>query len=100
MLADALLAADGCLAGILAEIALDLYVLRAITPFQTWFSNTVNGISTAPEDIDVALQLVDEWGRGFVAETDYRLEARRERARTSAHAQSASSIPHASADSA
>ena len=24
----------------------------------------------------MALQLVDEWGRGFVAETDYRLEAR------------------------
>ena len=24
----------------------------------------------------MAVQLVDEWGRGFVAETDYRLEAR------------------------
>ena len=27
-------------------------------------------------DIDTAVTLVDEWGRGFVAETDYRLEAR------------------------
>merc|ERR1719199_1900861 len=62
--------------GILAEIALDLYVLRLITPIQTWFQNTVNGIQTSPEDIEVALELVDEWGRGFVAETDYRLEAK------------------------
>jgi len=62
--------------GILSEIALDLYVLRLITPFQTAFTNLVNGVSTAPEDIEVALQLVDEWGRGFVAETDYRLEAK------------------------
>ena len=42
----------------------------------------VNGVQTQPEDIAVALQLVDEWGRGFVAETDYRLEAR---TRTRAH---------------
>jgi predicted unusual protein kinase regulating ubiquinone biosynthesis (AarF/ABC1/UbiB family) len=62
--------------GILAEIALDLYVLRVITPIQTWFQNTVNGIKTSPEDIEVAIELVDEWGRGFVAETDYRLEAK------------------------
>ena len=62
--------------GILQEIALDLYVLRLITPAQTYFSNFVNGVSTSPEDIDVALQLVDEWGRGFVAETDYQLEAK------------------------
>ena len=62
--------------GILAEIALDLHVLRLITPIQTYFQNAVNGLATAPEDIEVALQLVDEWGRGFVAETDYRLEAR------------------------
>ena len=62
--------------GILAEIALDLYVLRLITPIQTYLQNTINGLKTAPEDIDVALALVDEWGRGFVAETDYRLEAR------------------------
>ena len=35
----------------------------------------VNGVQTQPEDIAVALQLVDEWGRGFVAETDYLYEA-------------------------
>jgi len=62
--------------GILAEIALDLHVLRLATPIQTRLSNAINGLQTAPEDIEVALQLVDEWGRGFVAETDYRLEAK------------------------
>ena len=62
--------------GILAEIALDLHVLRLATPFQTRLSNAINGIATDPADIEVALQLVDEWGRGFVAETDYRLEAK------------------------
>ena len=46
--------------GILAEIALDLYVLRLITPIQTRLQNAINGLSTAPEDIEVALQLVDE----------------------------------------
>ena len=56
--------------GILAEIALDLYVLRLVTPAQTWLQNTINGVKTDPADIEVALQLVDEWGRGFVAETD------------------------------
>ena len=48
---------------ILGEIALDLYVLRLLTPIQTYFQNAVNGVSTAPEDIEIALQLVDEWGR-------------------------------------
>ena len=62
--------------GILAEIALDLHVLRLATPFQTRLSNMINGLATDPADIEVALQLVDEWGRGFVAETDYRLEAK------------------------
>ena len=62
--------------GILADIALDLHVLRLVTPLQTRLQNAVNGVQTAPEDIQVALQLVDEWGRGFVAETDYRLEAK------------------------
>ena len=32
-------------------------------------------VPTYPEDIDLARELVDEWGRGFVAETDYRYEA-------------------------
>jgi hypothetical protein len=61
--------------GILAEIALDLYILRLLTPIQTQLQNTANGVQTSQEDIDLAVALVDEWGRGFVAETDYRLEA-------------------------
>ena len=62
--------------GILGEIALDLYVLRLLTPIQTKLQNAVNRQKTTQEDIDTAVSLVDEWGRGFVAETDYRLEAR------------------------
>eukprot|EP00536_Pseudo-nitzschia_multiseries_P014157 jgi/Psemu1/213874/e_gw1.663.41.1 len=61
--------------GILAEIALDLYILRLLTPIQTRLQNAANGVPTEQEDIDIAITLVDEWGRGFVAETDYRLEA-------------------------
>lgn len=61
--------------GILAEIALDLYILRLFTPIQTRLQNAANGVETSQEDIDLAIALVDEWGRGFVAETDYRLEA-------------------------
>eukprot|EP00538_Stauroneis_constricta_P000412 CAMPEP_0119563014 /NCGR_PEP_ID=MMETSP1352-20130426/22222_1 /TAXON_ID=265584 /ORGANISM="Stauroneis constricta, Strain CCMP1120" /LENGTH=973 /DNA_ID=CAMNT_0007611537 /DNA_START=26 /DNA_END=2944 /DNA_ORIENTATION=- len=62
--------------GILAEIALDLHVLRVLTPIQTVLQNAANGVKTTQDDIDTAISLVDEWGRGFVAETDYRLEAR------------------------
>ena len=61
--------------GILAEIALDLHVLRLLTPIQTQVSNAANGRETDQQDIDQGISLVDEWGRGFVAETDYRLEA-------------------------
>lgn len=61
--------------GILAEIALDLHVLRILTPVQTTLQNAANGVKTSPADILAAVALVDEWGRGFVAETDYRLEA-------------------------
>jgi predicted unusual protein kinase regulating ubiquinone biosynthesis (AarF/ABC1/UbiB family) len=61
--------------GILSEIALDLYILRLFTPIQTRLQNAANGVETSQEDIDLAVALVDEWGRGFVAETDYRLEA-------------------------
>jgi hypothetical protein len=61
--------------GILAEIALDLHVLRILTPIQTKLQNAINGAKTTQDDIDTAILLVDEWGRGFVAETDYRLEA-------------------------
>jgi predicted unusual protein kinase regulating ubiquinone biosynthesis (AarF/ABC1/UbiB family) len=61
--------------GILSEIALDLYLLRLITPLQVRISNAVNKVKTSPNDIEVALSLVDEWGRGFVAEVDYKTEA-------------------------
>lgn len=60
----------------MAEIALDLHVLRVLTPIQTILQNAANGVKTSKEDIDTAITLVDEWGRGFVAETDYLLEAR------------------------
>ena len=60
---------------ILAEIALDLYLLRLLTPLQVRLSNAINKLETDPADIEVALQLVDEWGRGFVAEVNYELEA-------------------------
>lgn len=62
--------------GILADIALDLHVLRILTPIQTLLQNAVNGQKTTYSDVEAAVSLVDEWGRGFVAETDYRLEAR------------------------
>jgi predicted unusual protein kinase regulating ubiquinone biosynthesis (AarF/ABC1/UbiB family) len=60
---------------VLGEIALDLYLLRLITPFQVKLSNAINKMKTEQGDIDVGISLVDEWGRGFVAEVDYRLEA-------------------------
>jgi ABC1 atypical kinase-like domain len=60
---------------VLGEIALDLYLLRLITPLQVKLTNAINGMKTEQSDIDVAISLVDEWGRGFVAEVDYRLEA-------------------------
>merc|ERR1719230_2413519 len=50
---------------ILGEIALDLYLLRLLTPLQVKISNWVNKRSTEQEDINTALGLVDEWGRGF-----------------------------------
>jgi hypothetical protein len=62
--------------GILGEIALDLHVLRLLTPVQTRLQNAINGRQTEPGDVEQGVSLVDEWGRGFVAETDYRLEAR------------------------
>ena len=43
-----------------------------LAPVQTRVSNLVNKLPTYPEDIRLATELVDEWGRGFVAETDYR----------------------------
>jgi predicted unusual protein kinase regulating ubiquinone biosynthesis (AarF/ABC1/UbiB family) len=62
--------------GILGEIALDLHVLRLLTPIQTKLQNAINGRPTDAGDVEQGISLVDEWGRGFVAETDYRLEAR------------------------
>ena len=53
-----------------------MYLLRLLTPIQTRLQNMVNKVPTAQEDIDVAVSLVDEWGRGFVAELDYSEEAR------------------------
>mmetsp|Transcript_17047 Transcript_17047/g.31996 ORF Transcript_17047/g.31996 Transcript_17047/m.31996 type:complete len:944 (+) Transcript_17047:63-2894(+) len=60
---------------ILDDIALDLYILRLLVPIQTRAQNFINKLKTYPEDIRLATELVDEWGRGFVAESDYRYEA-------------------------
>ena len=38
----------------------------------------MNKIPTDDGDIQVALDLVDEWGRGFVAEVDYLDEAKKQ----------------------
>jgi len=61
---------------ILSEIALDLYILRLLVPVQVIVSNIAQGSKTYPDDFTLAKALVDEWGRGFVAETDYVHEAR------------------------
>lgn len=61
--------------GILDEIALDLHLLRLLAPVQTVVSSLANGRKVFAEDMDLARTLVDEWGRGFVAETDYIHEA-------------------------
>jgi predicted unusual protein kinase regulating ubiquinone biosynthesis (AarF/ABC1/UbiB family) len=50
--------------GILSEIALDLYILRLLSPVQTILQNAVNGVKTDQADIDLSIALVDEWGRG------------------------------------
>jgi hypothetical protein len=60
--------------GILSEIALDLHVLRLLAPVQTVVSNKINRLETRPRDLQLARELVDEWGRGFVAEADYKHE--------------------------
>lgn len=61
---------------ILSEISLDLYLLRLIAPIQVTISNFINKVATQPRDIEVALALVDEWGRGFVNEVNYLDEAK------------------------
>jgi predicted unusual protein kinase regulating ubiquinone biosynthesis (AarF/ABC1/UbiB family) len=40
-----------------------------------YVTNWAQGEKVYPEDIALARALVDEWGRGFVAETDYIYEA-------------------------
>jgi predicted unusual protein kinase regulating ubiquinone biosynthesis (AarF/ABC1/UbiB family) len=61
---------------VLSEIALDLFLLRLLAPLQVRISNALNKVPTDEGDIATALALVDEWGRGFVAEVDYKLEAK------------------------
>ena len=48
---------------------------RALPPQPTTHTHT----HTHPRTFGTHSQLVDEWGRGFVAETDYRLEAKNTR---------------------
>mmetsp|Transcript_25726 Transcript_25726/g.56917 ORF Transcript_25726/g.56917 Transcript_25726/m.56917 type:complete len:479 (+) Transcript_25726:378-1814(+) len=60
---------------ILPSIGLDLYVMRLIAPVQTRLTNQLNGMTTEAADLEMAYSLVDEWGKGLVAEADYRLEA-------------------------
>ena len=50
---------------VLAEIALDLYLCREWAPLY-------QKLAQSPTDFQV---LVNEWGRGFIAELDYRTEA-------------------------
>ena len=52
---------------VLSDIALDLYLVRALAPFYQKY------IVRAETDIQ---SLVNEWGRGFIAELDYREEAK------------------------
>lgn len=50
---------------VLAEIALDLYLVREFSPFYRKLTNTATDLQG----------LADEWGRGFIAELDYHTEA-------------------------
>ncbi len=62
---------------ILDDITLDLHLLRKFAPIQVKIINMMNGNATMEKaDIDMAHSLVDEWGRGLVAELDYRTEAK------------------------
>jgi predicted unusual protein kinase regulating ubiquinone biosynthesis (AarF/ABC1/UbiB family) len=60
---------------VLPSIGLDLYVMRKLAPIQTVVSNKLSGMTTEPADVELAYSLVDEWGKGLVAEVDYLLEA-------------------------
>lgn len=50
---------------VLAEIALDLYIVRELAPLY-------RAITRSSSDLKL---LANEWGRGFIAELDYRMEA-------------------------
>ena len=50
---------------VLAEIALDLHLVREFAPFYKKLTRTASDLQG----------LSDEWGRGFIAELDYREEA-------------------------
>lgn len=50
---------------VLAEIALDLHLVREFAPFYKRITGTATDLQG----------LADEWGRGFIAELDYRKEA-------------------------
>lgn len=50
---------------VLAEIALDLHLVREFAPIYAKLTNTATDLQG----------LADEWGRGFIAELDYRTEA-------------------------
>lgn len=63
-----------------ASILLDLHVLRTLTPVQVHMANAIAGMPTNSADIEMAYSLVDEWGRGLVAELDYLQEARNTKA--------------------
>ncbi|KAL3922247.1 MAG: hypothetical protein SGILL_002310 [Bacillariaceae sp.] len=52
---------------VLSDIALDLHLVRAVAPFYQKY------IVRAETDMQ---SLVNEWGRGFIAELDYREEAK------------------------
>lgn len=60
---------------ILNEISLDLYIMALVTPLQIIVQNAVNKRKTEQADIDVALELVEEWSKGFVREVNYIKEA-------------------------
>jgi predicted unusual protein kinase regulating ubiquinone biosynthesis (AarF/ABC1/UbiB family) len=57
---------------ILNDIALDLYLLRLLSPLQTKIINP----KADDVDIEIAGGFVDEWGKGLVVEVDYKLEAK------------------------
>lgn len=50
---------------VLAEIALDIYLCRELAPVYQWLSRSSTNLQ----------ELANEWGRGFIAELDYRDEA-------------------------